>query len=65
MTEIDLLTDQLSTLVNSRTNYLEGWFSDAVDELLSGDSINNVRVKGGWPTISWDGEKLIISNEVS
>ena len=64
MTERDLLIDQLSTLANSRTNYLEGWFSDTVNELLSGNSVNNVCVKGKWPNISWNGETLIISNEV-
>lgn len=65
MTEEDLLIDQLSTLVNSGTNSLEGWFSDTIDELLSGNSVNNVCVKGKWSSISWDGKRLIISNEIS
>lgn len=56
----ELLVDQLSVLANRPTNHLEGWFSDTVNALLEGESINNVCIKGKWPNITWNGEKLEI-----
>lgn len=61
--EVNDIYKQLSYIANRNSNYLEGWFSDTVEELYEGKVVNNVCINGRWPNVYWNGSKLIFEWE--
>ena len=58
--ELNEIYKQLSTLASKKLNRLDGWFSETVEDLYVGKKINNLCINGKWPTIYWNGSKLVV-----